>query len=329
MHNADIPWWQTAVVYQIYPRSFQDTTGNGVGDLPGTTSRLDYVSETLGVDAIWLSPFYPSPMADFGYDVSDYTDVDPLFGSLTDFDALLAEAHDRGLKVIVDWVPNHSSDQHAWFLESRSSRDNPKRGWYTWLDAKPDGSAPNNWLSVFGGSAWEWDEATEQFYLHSFLKEQPDLNWRNPEVKAAMLDTLRFWLDRGVDGFPIDVAHFVMKDAQFRDNPPAVDADRGVHSHEYATQQHASDQGHLNVHDLYREIRAVIGGYAERFSGGEIHLDDWSEWAGYYGAALDEIHMPFNFSLVANAMERSDLQREGRRTRGGTSSRCLAQPRAR
>ena len=187
-------WWQTGVFYQIYPRSFKDTTGNGIGDLAGILAELDYLSGTLGVDAIWLSPFYPSPMADFGYDVAVYRDVDPLFGDLETFDELLARAHQRELKIIIDFVPNHTSDQHPWFQQSRSSREDPKRDWYVWVDPKPDGSPPNNWLSVFGGPAWEWDEATGQFYLHSFLKEQPDLNWRNPEVKAAMFDVLRFCL---------------------------------------------------------------------------------------------------------------------------------------
>ncbi len=213
-------WWQTGVIYQIYPRSFLDSNGDGVGDLAGIIAKLDYLRDTLGVDALWLSPFYPSPMDDFGYDVSNYYDVDPMFGDLADFDRLVAQAHDRGLKVIVDMVPNHTSNQHAWFQSSRSSRNDSKRDWYVWVDAKRDGSPPNNWLSLFGGSAWEWDDATEQFYLHSFLASQPDLNWRNPEVKAAMFDVYRFWLKRGVDGFRIDVAHFIMKDPELRDNPP-------------------------------------------------------------------------------------------------------------
>ncbi|HEX5166939.1 MAG TPA: alpha-amylase family glycosyl hydrolase, partial [Thermomicrobiales bacterium] len=200
-------WWQAGVVYQIYPRSFRDSNRDGVGDLAGVIEKLDYVSETLGVDAIWLSPFYPSPMADFGYDVSDYCAVDPLFGDLATFDRLVAEAHARGLRVIIDYGPNHTSDQHPWFIESRSSRDSPKRDWYVWADAKPDGTPPNNWFSIFGGSAWQWDDATGQYYLHSFLVEQPDLNWHNPDVRAAMLDAMRFWLARGVDGFRLDAIH--------------------------------------------------------------------------------------------------------------------------
>ena len=194
-------WWQRGIIYQIYPRSFMDSNGDGTGDLPGIISRLEYL-EWLGVDAIWISPIFPSPMADFGYDVSDYTGIDPLFGTLDDFDRLLAAAHRRGLRVLLDYVPNHTSDRHQWFRESRSSRDNPRRDWYIWRDPAPDGRVPNNWLSAFGGSAWEWDAATGQYYLHTYVKEQPDLNWANPEVEAAMLDVLRFWFDRGGRRFP-------------------------------------------------------------------------------------------------------------------------------
>ncbi|MGD8586802.1 MAG: alpha-amylase family glycosyl hydrolase, partial [Chloroflexota bacterium] len=218
--TADLKWWQKAVFYQVYPRSFQDSDGDGIGDLQGIIDRLDYFV-TLGVDAVWISPIYPSPMADFGYDVADYCDIDPMFGDLVTFDRLLAAAHQRGLKIILDYVPNHSSDQHPWFLASRSGRDNPRRDWYIWRDAKEDGSPPNNWHSQFGGSAWEWDEQTGQFYLHTFLPEQPDLNWRNPDVVEAMHDALCFWLDRGVDGFRVDAVIYLMKDASFRDNPPA------------------------------------------------------------------------------------------------------------
>jgi alpha-glucosidase len=296
-------WWQTGVVYQIYPRSFKDTNGDGVGDLLGVVEKLDYLSQTLGVDAIWLSPFYPSPMADFGYDVANYTDVDPLFGTLAAFDELVAQAHQRGLKVIVDWVPNHTSDQHPWFIESRSSRTNPKRDWYVWRDAKPDGSPPNNWLSVFAGPAWEWDEATGQYYLHSFLKEQPDLNWRNPALKAAMFDGVRFWLERGVDGFRIDVAHYIMKDPDLRDNPPNPKPAGSLQFRvrEFNSQLHLYDSGHPDVHALFREFRQLLDTYSAqspRMSVGEIHIFDWKEWASYYGQNLDELHMPFNFALL-------------------------------
>ncbi len=301
-------WWQTGVIYQIYPRSFQDTSGNGVGDLRGVLQRLDYLSDTLGVDAIWLSPFYPSPMADFGYDVSDYTDVHPLFGDLATFDELIAQAHRRGLKLIIDLVPNHSSDQHPWFLQSRSSRENPRRDWYVWADPGPDGEPPNNWLSVFGGSAWEWDEATGQYYLHSFLKEQPDLNWRNPEVKAAMFDVVRFWLERGVDGFRIDVAHYVMKDPALRDNPPSPRQTKTAHKPmgEYDSQLHLYDKGHPDVHQVYRELRQLLDAYSAerpRMAVGEIHIFDWPQWVSYYGENLDELHMPFNFALLNAAWE--------------------------
>ncbi len=294
-------WWRSAVIYQIYPRSFQDTTGNGIGDLDGITERLAYLSDTLGVDAIWISPFYPSPMADFGYDVANYTGVDPLFGTLDDFDRLLAEAHRLDLRAIIDWVPNHSSDRHPWFSESRSSRTNAMRDWYVWRDPKPDGSLPNNWQSAFGGAAWTFDESTGQYYLHSFLPEQPDLNWRNPEVSAAMFDTLRFWLDRGVDGFRIDVAHYIMKDPLLTDNPPAHLADGDADFKpmgDYDEWDHVHDKGHADIHGVFRSLRRVLDEYeGDRFSVGEIHIFDWNEWAAYYGSG-DELHMPFNFSLV-------------------------------
>lgn len=297
------PWWQTGVIYQIYPRSYEDTSGNGIGDLAGIIDKLEYLSDTLGVDAVWLSPFYPSPMADFGYDVADYTDIHTMFGDLDTFDRLVKEAHQRGLRIIIDLVPNHSSDQHPWFIESLSSRDNPKRDWYVWADAKPDGSPPNNWLSVFGGPAWEWDAHTGQYYLHSFLKEQPDLNWRNPEVKEAIFNVVRFWLDHDVDGFRIDVAHFIMKDPLMRDNPPNESANRFMHKSlgEYDSQIHLYDKGHPDVHQVYRELRTLLDTYIpgrEAVSVGEIHLFDLSRWVLYYGENLDELHMPFNFQLL-------------------------------
>lgn len=290
-------WWQTGVIYQIYPRSFKDTTGNGVGDLRGVIQKLDYLSETLGVDAIWLSPFYPSPMADFGYDVADYTDVDPLFGDLATFDELVTQAHRRNLKIIIDLVPNHSSDQHPWFIESRSSRDNPKRDWYIWADAQPDGSPPNNWLSVFGGSAWEWDEKTGQYYLHSFLKEQPDLNWRSPEIKEAMFEVVRFWLERGVDGFRVDVVHYIMKDPQLRDNPPAR-IKPPFYGRGYAAFEHIYDRNRPEVHTVLRDFRRLLDEYDQRVAIGEVYLEDVKDWARYYGGALDELHLPFNFRLI-------------------------------
>jgi glycosidase len=294
-------WWQKGVIYQIYPRSFQDSNADGIGDLQGVINRLDYLSKTLGVDAIWLSPFYPSPQADFGYDVADYCNVDPMFGNMEIFDYLVSEAHQRGLKVIIDIVPNHTSHQHPWFIESRSSRDNPKRNWYTWRDGKPDGTLPNNWVSNFGGPSWEWDEHTGQYYLHSFLKEQPDLNWRNPQVREAMFGVYRYWLDRGVDGFRIDVAHYIMKDPEMKDNP--VDRDPSSlgwkQKGDYDKYLHLFDKGHPDVHDVYRELRKILDSYQPpRYSVGEIHIFEWEKWASYFGKNNDELHMPFNFALL-------------------------------
>jgi glycosidase len=306
-------WWQSGVVYQIYPRSFQDSNGDGVGDLAGIITRLEYVRDTLGVDAIWLSPFFPSPMADFGYDVADYCDVDPLFGDLETFDRLVAETHRRGMKIIIDYVPNHSSDQHPWFIESRSSRDNPKRDWYVWRDPQPDGSLPNNWLASFGGPSWTFDETTGQYYLHSFLPQQPDLNWRNPEVKQAMFDVLRFWMERGVDGFRIDVAHRIMKDPELRDNPPAPNSGQVRHKDqaEYDSQLHIHDMGHEDVHEVYREMRSLLDEYSAehpRVSIGEIHIFELDVWSRYYGGALDELHLPFNFGLLAVPWDAKGVQ---------------------
>ncbi|MEO0980171.1 MAG: alpha-amylase family glycosyl hydrolase, partial [Pseudomonadota bacterium] len=217
--TVDRDWWRGAVIYQIYPRSFNDSNNDGIGDLNGVTERLDYIA-SLGVDAIWLSPFFTSPMDDFGYDVSDYEDVDPMFGSLADFDRMTRAAHERGLKVMIDLVISHTSDQHPWFKESRASRGNAKADWYVWADGKPDGTPPNNWLSLFGGPAWEWDSRRCQFYMHNFLTSQPDLNFHNRDVQDAVLDVARFWLDRGVDGFRLDTVNFYFHDAELRDNPP-------------------------------------------------------------------------------------------------------------
>ncbi len=225
----DSNWWRGCAIYQVYPRSFQDLSGAGTGDLKGVTRRVGHIA-SLGVDAIWLSPFFRSPMADMGYDVSDYRDVDPIFGTLEDFDALIAEVHRHGLKLIIDQVLSHTSDKHAWFIESRADRTNPKADWYVWADAKPDGTAPNNWLSVFGGPTWEWDSTRRQYYLHNFLASQPDLNFHNPQVQAAVLDAVRFWLDRGVDGFRLDTVNYYAHDRWLRDNPPRR-RKRGRHHH--------------------------------------------------------------------------------------------------
>jgi alpha-glucosidase len=278
------------VIYQIYPRSFMDSNGDGVGDLEGIRQRLDHLA-WLGVDGIWLSPCFPSPMADFGYDVSDYCDIDPLFGTLDDFDRLLADAHARGLKIVLDWVPNHTSDQHLWFVDSRSSRESPRRDWYVWRDPGPDGGPPNNWIAAFGGSAWEWDEGTEQYYLHSFLKEQPELDWRNPAVERAMHDVLRFWLDRGVDGFRIDVVQRLMKDPELRSNP-VVDPALG-----YGGQRHLHDEDHPDVHPLLRRLRKLLDGYDERMAVGEVYILDPERVAKYLGRG-DQLHLAFNFSFL-------------------------------
>jgi alpha-glucosidase len=287
-------WWQRGVIYQIYPRSFQDSNGDGVGDIPGIIQRLDHV-HWLGADAIWISPIFPSPMADFGYDVADYVGVHPMFGTLEDVDRMIEEAHTRGLKVILDLVPNHSSDQHPWFLESRSSRENPKRDWYIWKDPEPDGSVPNNWVSVFGGPAWEWDEKTEQFYYHAFLKEQPDLNWRNPEVQEAMLDVMRFWFDRGVDGFRIDVLWHIVKDDHFRDNPPNPDWEPHQPPYDKLLPVYSTDQP--EVHDLVEQMRRVSDEYGERLLIGEIYLPI-GKLVAYYGTDQSGVHLPFNFQLI-------------------------------
>ena len=284
-----MPWWRDAVVYQIYPRSFADASGDGVGDLEGIRAHLDHV-QALGADAIWLSPIYPSPMADNGYDVSDYCDIDPVFGDLATFDALLAQAHERDLKVLLDWVPNHTSDQHPWFVESRSSRDNPKRDWYYWRDGSPE-APPNNWLAAFGGIAWTWDETTEQWYLHNFLPQQPDLNWNNPQVVEAMHATLRFWLDRGVDGFRMDVVHLIGKDPALPDAPPAEAHTNRVGFHEYP-----------GTHVLLRGLRELLDSYpGERTAVGEVNLRETWRIATYYGPPHnggDELPLVFNFASV-------------------------------
>ncbi len=290
-------WWKTAVIYQVYPRSFQDSDGDGIGDLRGIRARLGHLV-ALGVDALWISPIYPSPMADFGYDVADYTDIDPRFGTLADFDALLADAHASGLKLLLDFVPNHSSDRHPWFVESRSSRTNPKRDWYIWRDAAAGGGPPNNWISDFGGPAWAWDEATGQYYGHAFLKEQPDLNWRNPGLRAAMLDAMRFWLDRGVDGFRIDVLWHIVKHAGFPDNPANPDWRERLGEMHRVLQTRSTDQP--EVHAIAAEMRAIADAYpGDRLLIGEIYLP-YERLMAYYGSPqVPEVQLPFNFELIA------------------------------
>ncbi|HUR48492.1 MAG TPA: alpha-amylase family glycosyl hydrolase [Acidimicrobiales bacterium] len=285
MKTSGAAWWRDAVVYQIYPRSFLDTDGDGIGDLEGIRRNLEYLA-WLGVDAIWLSPIFPSPMADFGYDVSNYCDVDLVFGDLASFDRLLDEAHQRGIRVMLDWVANHTSDRHPWFEESRSSPESPRRDWYIWRDGKA-GKPPNNWKSAFGGPAWTYDEATEQWYLHIFLPEQPDLNWQNPDVAAAMHETLRFWMDRGVDGFRADVVHLIGKDPELPDRPEHL-----AHRHP------VSDHDDPRTHPLLRSIRTVLDSYdGDRAMVGEVNLRSAVSLRPYYGQA-DELHMVFNFSLL-------------------------------
>jgi alpha-glucosidase len=295
-------WWRGAVIYQIYPRSYQDTDGDGVGDLPGIIDRLDYVA-SLGVDAIWISPFFKSPMADFGYDIADYRDVDPLFGTLDDFDRLLAQAHARGIKVMIDQVLSHTSIEHAWFLESRSSRDNPKADWYVWADANPDGTPPNNWLSIFGGSAWQWDPRRGQYYLHNFLASQPDLNFHNPDVRAATLDNIRFWLDRGVDGLRLDAINFCFHDAQLRDNPPRppeLRIGRGFSpDNPYAFQYHVHNNTQPENLAFLEQLRALLDRYPGATTLGEISSDDSLATMADYVTAR-RLHMGYSFELLTD-----------------------------
>jgi alpha-glucosidase len=305
MDQISNSWWQNGIFYQIYPRSFQDSNADGVGDLAGIVNRLPYLRE-LGIDAIWLSPVFPSPMADFGYDISDYTGIDPLFGTMEDFDALVMAAHEAGLKIILDLVPNHTSDQHPWFIEARESRDNPKRDWYLWRDPKPDGSAPNNWLSEFGGSAWTLDETTGQYYYHAFLAQQPDLNWRNPEVREAIYDVMRFWLRKGVDGFRVDVIWHLIKDAEFRDNPPNPHYHDGRPPHETVLTQYSTDQP--EVHDVVAEMRRVTEEFDARVLIGEIYLP-LQRLVAYYGNDLRGAQMPFNFALISTLWSARSIEK--------------------
>src|SRR2546421_5435011 len=287
-------WWQTSVIYQIYPRSFLDSNRDGIGDLSGITSKLDYL-RWLGVDAIWLSPIYPSPMADFGYDITNYTDVHPLFGTLEDLDTLLHQAHLRDLKLILDFVPNHTSDEHPWFQQARESRINEKRDWYIWRDPAPGGGPPNNWMSRFGGPAWQLDEPTGQYYLHMYDVKQPDLNWRNPEVRQAMYEVLHFWLERGVDGFRVDALEVLLKDEQFRDNPANPLWKPGDPPNSLLREHYVVDQP--GMHGIMQEMRVLTENYGQRVLIGELYLPV-ERLMPYYGEQLDEIHLPFNFQFV-------------------------------
>ncbi|WP_293660592.1 alpha-glucosidase [Rhodoferax sp. OV413] len=294
-------WWRGGVIYQIYPRSFADSNGDGIGDLPGITAHLDYVA-SLGVDGIWLSPFFTSPMKDFGYDVSDYCDVDPMFGSLADFKALIARAHELGLKVMIDQVLSHSSDQHPWFVESRSSTTNAKSDWYVWADAKDDGNPPNNWLSIFGGSAWQWDTRRCQYYMHNFLTSQPDLNFHNPQVQTALLETVKFWLDLGVDGYRLDTVNFYVHDAQLRNNPPRGrpdGTDAAVTAvNPYGWQWHKYDKSQPENLEFLRKLRAMLDQYPNTAMVGEIGDDDGLACLAEYTRGGDKLHMAYCFDLL-------------------------------
>lgn len=294
--SGDAPWWRGATIYQIYPRSFVDSNGDGVGDLPGITAALPHVA-ALNVDAIWLSPFYKSPMLDFGYDVSDFCDVDPVFGTLADFDRLVSRAHELGLRVIVDQIYSHSSDQHPWFRESRASRDNPRADWYVWADPKPDGSTPNNWQSLFGGPAWHWDARRRQYYLHNFLPAQPDLNVHNPAVQAALLDVARFWLKRGVDGFRLDAINYAMHDPGLRDNPPAPD--RGtVRTRPSDFQLPIHNQGHPLLLDFIRSIRRLTEEHGGKFTVAEVGGLDALPAMKMLIQGTDRLHSAYGFDFL-------------------------------
>ncbi|MBL0372095.1 alpha-glucosidase [Rhizobium sp. KVB221] len=329
--TSDKDWWRGAVIYQIYPRSFQDSTGSGSGDLKGITGRLGYVA-SLGVDAIWLSPFFKSPMADMGYDVSDYCDVDPMFGTLADFDALVAEAHRRGLKVMIDQVISHTSDQHPWFKESRASRDNAKADWYVWADPKPDGTAPNNWLSIFGGPAWEWDGVRRQYYMHNFLTSQPDLNFHNPHVQDALLDTVKFWLERGVDGFRLDTVNFYFHDKQLRNNPPlekiegATSAD-APDVNPYGFQNHLYDKTQPENIAFLKRFRALLDQYDGRASVGEVG-DGYRSLAtvAAYTSGGDKLNMCYTFDLLSPEFTATHIRRcvEAVETRAADGWICWA-----
>ncbi|WP_369937767.1 alpha-glucosidase family protein [Xanthomonas tesorieronis] len=296
------PWWRGAVIYQIYPRSFLDANGDGVGDLPGIVQKLDYIA-SLGVDAIWISPFFKSPMADFGYDIADYREVDPLFGTMDDFDRLLAKAHALGLKVMIDQVLSHTSVEHAWFKESRQSRDNPKADWYVWADAREDGTPPNNWMSIFGGVAWQWEPRRGQYYLHNFLASQPDLNFHNPEVQQATLDNVEFWLARGVDGFRLDAINFCFHDPSLRDNPPKPlekRVGRGFSpDNPYAFQYHYYNNTQAENLPFLQKLRGLLDRYPGTVSLGEISSEDSLATTAEYTRA-GHLHMGYSFELLTD-----------------------------
>ena len=304
--KAQDPWWMHAVIYEIYPRSFRDSNGDGVGDINGITSRLDYLRD-LGIDAIWISPMYPSPLVDFGYDISDYTAIDPLYGSLADFDRLVSEAKMRKIRVIMDFVPNHTSDQHPWFKESQSSRTNPKRDWYIWRDGKGRGQPPNNWQSWFGHSAWKFDPTTNQYYYHHFYTEQPDLNWRNPEVRKAMYDAMRFWLDRGVAGFRIDAVSRLFEDPNLHDDPILP----GKNAYGDPNIAHKYTDNLPEVHEVLREMRKIV----DQYPGNPVLISEAdepniTELTKMYGVKDDEVQLPMDFQIAdVNKLSAPDFRR--------------------
>lgn len=300
---VDKDWWRGAVIYQIYPRSFQDSNGDGIGDLIGIAQRMGYIA-SLGVDAIWISPFFTSPMKDFGYDVSDYCDVDPIFGTLADFDILVETAHQHGLKVMIDLVLSHTSDQHPWFIESQKDRTNPKADWYVWSDPKPDGTPPNNWLSIFGGPAWQWDAGRQQYYLHNFLVEQPDLNFHNEDVQNALLATTRFWLDRGVDGFRLDTINFYFADKLLRDNPPLPPERRNDNIapsvNPYNHQEHIYSKNQPENLEFLKRFRALLDEYPAAACVGEVgDAQRGLELLGQYTSGPEMVHMCYAFEFLA------------------------------
>ncbi|MBP8163636.1 MAG: alpha-glucosidase [Propionivibrio sp.] len=305
-------WWRGGVIYQIYPRSYADSNGDGIGDLPGITGKLEYVAR-LGVDAIWLSPFFKSPMKDFGYDISDYCDVDPMFGTLDDIRALVKRAHELGLKVMIDQVLSHTADSHPWFVESRESRDNPKSDWYVWADCKQDGNPPNNWLSIFGGSAWQWDTRRCQYYLHNFLTSQPDLNFHNPEVQDALLETVKFWLELGVDGYRLDTVNFYFHDAQLRDNPPrgkpSGDDPAVTPVNPYAWQWHKFDKSQPENLKFLQRLRSLLDQYPNTTMVGEVGDDDGLARVAEYTSGGDKLHMAYCFELLGTAHSASYLHK--------------------
>jgi alpha-glucosidase len=324
MNIPDSLWWREAVIYQVYPRSFLDTNGDGVGDLPGITAKLDYIAG-LGVDIVWISPFFKSPMKDFGYDVSDYCDVDPLFGTLLDFDRLVAKAHGLGLKIMIDQVLSHTAEAHPWFVESRKSRDNPKADWYVWSDPRADGNPPNNWLSVFGGSSWQWDSRRKQYFLHNFLASQPDMNFHHPDVQQAHLDNLRFWLERGVDGFRMDACNFHFHDRQLRSNPPALTRDTATVTdvNPYGMQAHVYDKTQPENIDYLKRIRTLLNEFGA-IAIGEVGADDALAVMADYTADGDKLQLAYSFNLLTSEFSaahiRSEVEQFEARVRGGWAS---------